>query len=1409
MRRLKKSLALLIALTMVLSTFAITTVSAKNFGDTSGYWAETLIDKWSDNGVINGYADGMFRPDDSITRAELAKIISAAKNYTASADIAFADVSGDEWYAADLKKCVAQGIIGGYEDGTFRPDNYITREEASTMFVRAYNVNAIGMLDFADTNDISEWAKTAVTALVGAGVINGYEDGTFMPKASITRAEVVKILDGVNSISADFPQATNSTGGTNSVGTIGNLGSGSTGGGFGGGGGSQVTPSYRVTFNANGGEFSDGKETASITLGKNSVIGSRAPQPTRDGMSFEGWYTSADAANALIESKKWSLNKPITGNITLYAGWYIEGQVVVSFESNGGTAVESQTIVSGSYAAEPSVVPVRAHYTFEGWYTKNNGGTKVNFASTPVRINTRYYAKWIVDSEYADVEVTIPTETTGSYHNGTIEAIPPSVIPGETVTFNIIPPEGFEIEGVPTIKYISSSTGEEMTVSEAAIKYNKETNEYSFVMPSDVQNNSVSVNPRYVTALPTEKPLPPTPTVDPNVPTEIPVVEPTYKFSDEAFAELSELPANKEVGGLTVSKASSIDGSNKTFNGSGYKYSRRCKIGTATLSFKVNGTCQIKIDAVSASSADRVYSVFAGSTSLGTFTCLNGASDTATFNYTGGAETISIKPAAGINIYGIFVDYNAEVPTIAPVPTATPEPTVDPNHRYNISIADNIQNGSVVVNSGSVSSDAIKTVRWEAADHVPAGAVEGQTPVFGVNGAATVNLNDVDASDGTLTLYEEAHYYDWVWDKANGGDGKTYRYIRGENNPSASPPFSDSNQPGGAIFRYDAAKDGYITLEIYAYSNKHLYIYDNNAQSTIEDFTTGAEAKHTFTFSCEQSNSYYFWAVGSKIGIISATYSSNILQAKAGDTITVTTKPNAEYKTDEVTTNPATTVSAGSTANSYTFKMPASDVTVGAKFVSTTGQPDPTATPDPNTEYTVKVADGITGGTLQIVQPAAPTADPTATPKPTIPPMTAINEEYTFLSETYTNAASGTATAISAFTLLDNGKVYSEGGNNGATNKNKSIINGEQYHNSLRLKQAQNTLLIELGSASTITVYSNNDLAKDRHVILGTTAGGNDISTACIPTEEEITDGVKSVATTFNNVPAGKVYISATGDLFIAGFTVVPGGTAAASVVAAAEDTTVDTPTSDEVLVNEFKAKAGQTITVKAIANNPEDAISITTDPSVTVTDAGNGYYTFTMPAADTTVNATFGTASETPVPTTAPTTTPTDVPSDSNVTVIKATDFEFNRTGEHASRPGANSDFAFGTATAAYNDFIAIFGENAVNAGNKAVNYNGKQYGNTSFKFTPKADGSYNLYMLALKASNTANTRVTVSSNEDAKIDFTISDAIDDKGALVLTAKSTFELSANTEYAFTILPDVQADQYTGDIAAVALVMAK
>ncbi len=195
---MKKSLSIILVLVMLLSmVFTTVTVSAA-FSDTSGHWAESVIDKWSDKGVLSGDGDGTFRPDDSITRAEFAKVIVTAKGYTDPTNISYTDVSKNDWYYYSLSLASAAGIINGYDDGTFRPEAQITREEASAIISRAYNLSGSGSINFTDSYQISDWAVSYVAQLCANNIIRGYEDGSFRPQDPITRAETVQILDRVS-----------------------------------------------------------------------------------------------------------------------------------------------------------------------------------------------------------------------------------------------------------------------------------------------------------------------------------------------------------------------------------------------------------------------------------------------------------------------------------------------------------------------------------------------------------------------------------------------------------------------------------------------------------------------------------------------------------------------------------------------------------------------------------------------------------------------------------------------------------------------------------------------------------------------------------------------------------------------------------------------------------------------------------------------------------------------------------------------------------------------------------------------------------------------------------------------------------------------------------------------------------
>ena len=155
---------------------------------------------------INGYADGTVKPDGNITREELAAILYRVSN-DASAVVAsgdkFNDVSADRWSANAIEFMANKKVVNGYEDGSFKPENNLTRGEFAAMIARFANLtDTAASRTFSDV-DSSYWGFKNIMALNKAGYINGYEDGTFRPEANVTRAEVMTVINKIIGRSAD------------------------------------------------------------------------------------------------------------------------------------------------------------------------------------------------------------------------------------------------------------------------------------------------------------------------------------------------------------------------------------------------------------------------------------------------------------------------------------------------------------------------------------------------------------------------------------------------------------------------------------------------------------------------------------------------------------------------------------------------------------------------------------------------------------------------------------------------------------------------------------------------------------------------------------------------------------------------------------------------------------------------------------------------------------------------------------------------------------------------------------------------------------------------------------------------------------------------------------------------------
>ncbi|MDR9786763.1 MAG: S-layer homology domain-containing protein [Peptococcaceae bacterium MAG4] len=187
--------SLVIALCLVLS-MAVTAFAAP-LTDIENHWAKEQIKTWEEKGLVKGYEDGTFRPDNNVSRAEFMALVNRAFNYQEKAEIDYKDVKEDAWYADVIKIAKAAGYISGYEDGTMRPNNPISRQEAAIIIMKILGLeeNAAGADKFQDASSIPAWSKGAVGAVASAGIMGGYPDGTFRAASFITRAEAVVTLD--------------------------------------------------------------------------------------------------------------------------------------------------------------------------------------------------------------------------------------------------------------------------------------------------------------------------------------------------------------------------------------------------------------------------------------------------------------------------------------------------------------------------------------------------------------------------------------------------------------------------------------------------------------------------------------------------------------------------------------------------------------------------------------------------------------------------------------------------------------------------------------------------------------------------------------------------------------------------------------------------------------------------------------------------------------------------------------------------------------------------------------------------------------------------------------------------------------------------------------------------------------
>lgn len=184
---------------LMLITFLMLSSVSLAYTDIEGHWAQKNIESLSRINIIKGYSDETFRPDEYITRAELITIVNRLLKNTEQSYKYIPDVASDDWYSGEVRKAMYSGIVQGNDNGMVRPNAYITREEAVVILQRAFvkNLPAYNTISYKDIGEVSDWSKEAYYTFINLGYISGYDDNTVRPKANITRAEIVKIINNI------------------------------------------------------------------------------------------------------------------------------------------------------------------------------------------------------------------------------------------------------------------------------------------------------------------------------------------------------------------------------------------------------------------------------------------------------------------------------------------------------------------------------------------------------------------------------------------------------------------------------------------------------------------------------------------------------------------------------------------------------------------------------------------------------------------------------------------------------------------------------------------------------------------------------------------------------------------------------------------------------------------------------------------------------------------------------------------------------------------------------------------------------------------------------------------------------------------------------------------------------------
>ncbi|QTH46269.1 S-layer homology domain-containing protein [Cohnella sp. LGH] len=189
------------------STYAVVW-NPVSFADVARHWAKDAVNEMGARLIIDGIGDNQFKPDLAVSRAEFTAIVVRALGLKQAKGAAssYSDVSATAWFSGAIESAKAFKLVGGFEDGTFRPEEKLTREQAVVILANAMELTGLNdklsvptdpmkrLGSFTDAGQVSEWARKAMAAAVEAGLVNGQKNNLIAAQSQITRAEVALII---------------------------------------------------------------------------------------------------------------------------------------------------------------------------------------------------------------------------------------------------------------------------------------------------------------------------------------------------------------------------------------------------------------------------------------------------------------------------------------------------------------------------------------------------------------------------------------------------------------------------------------------------------------------------------------------------------------------------------------------------------------------------------------------------------------------------------------------------------------------------------------------------------------------------------------------------------------------------------------------------------------------------------------------------------------------------------------------------------------------------------------------------------------------------------------------------------------------------------------------------------------